>query len=74
MLCFYYLSQAGSPETNNGHGGKRNLPPSPPGRGARGVGTAADVSGSLRQQNVNPPRSFGSVGIPVPLGWGGCQQ
>ncbi|NEP81161.1 MAG: hypothetical protein F6K39_25175 [Okeania sp. SIO3B3] len=31
------------------------------------------VSGSYAKQRVNPPRSYGSVGIPVPLGRGGCQ-
>ncbi|WP_287289396.1 zinc ribbon domain-containing protein, partial [Okeania sp. SIO2B9] len=68
------LVAGGQSETKNGRGGKRNLPPSPPGRGARGVGAAACVSGALRQQNVNPPRSYGSVGIPLPLGRGGCQR
>ncbi|WP_293087152.1 hypothetical protein, partial [Okeania sp. SIO3B5] len=43
-------------------------------RGARGVGAAANVSDSYAKQNVNPPRSLGSVGIPVPSGRGGCQS
>ncbi|WP_353813135.1 zinc ribbon domain-containing protein [Moorena sp. SIO1G6] len=35
------LVAGGQSETLNGHGGKHNPPPSPPGRGARGVGAAA---------------------------------
>ncbi|NEP05323.1 MAG: transposase [Okeania sp. SIO2G4] len=35
------LVAGGQSETKNGHGGKCNPPPSPPGRGARGVGAAA---------------------------------
>ncbi|WP_363268175.1 RNA-guided endonuclease TnpB family protein [Okeania sp. SIO2B3] len=35
------LVAGGQSETLNGRGGKRNPPPSPPGRGARGVGAAA---------------------------------
>ncbi|NEN91943.1 MAG: IS200/IS605 family element transposase accessory protein TnpB [Okeania sp. SIO3H1] len=68
------LVAGGQSETLNGRGGKRNPPPSPPRRGARGVGAAVNVSGALRQQNVNSPRSYGSVGIPVPSGRGGCQK
>ncbi|NEQ77901.1 MAG: transposase [Okeania sp. SIO2C9] len=67
------LVAGGQSETLNGCGGKRNPPPSPPGRGARGVGAAASVSRALRQQNVNPPRGYSSVGIPAPLSRGGCQ-
>ncbi|GGA42587.1 RNA-guided endonuclease TnpB family protein [Okeania sp. KiyG1] len=48
----------------NGRGGKRKTT-------AKVV--AVNVSGAMRQQSVNPPRSLGSVGIPVPLGRGGCQ-
>ncbi len=36
------LVAGGQSETLNGRGGKRNPPPSPPGRGARGVGAAAN--------------------------------
>ncbi|WP_375341193.1 hypothetical protein [Okeania sp. SIO1I7] len=68
------LVAGGQSETKNGRGGKRNPPPSPPGRGARGVGAAACVSGALRQQNVNSPRSYRSVGIPAPNSRGGCQR
>ena len=35
------LVAGGQSETLNGRGGKHNPPPSPPGRGARGVGAAA---------------------------------
>ncbi|WP_293127017.1 zinc ribbon domain-containing protein, partial [Okeania sp. SIO1I7] len=42
------LVAGGQSETLNGRGGKRNPPPSPPRRGARGVGAAAIVSGALR--------------------------
>ncbi len=35
------LVAGGQSETLNGRGGKPNPPPSPPGRGARGVGAAA---------------------------------
>ncbi|MGB3511010.1 MAG: hypothetical protein WBA93_17615, partial [Microcoleaceae cyanobacterium] len=33
---------------------------------------AAYVSGALRQQNVNPPKSYGSVGISVPASFRGA--
>ena len=74
------LVAGGQSETLNGRGGKYNPPPSPPGRVSRGVCGSACVSlgdiksGALRQQNVNPPKSFGSVGISAPLGWRGCQE
>ncbi|WP_287290041.1 RNA-guided endonuclease TnpB family protein, partial [Okeania sp. SIO2B9] len=58
------LVAGGHSETKNGRGGKRQTSVKV---------AAACVSGALRQQNVNPPRSYGSVGIPVPLGRGGCQ-
>ncbi|WP_353736045.1 MULTISPECIES: zinc ribbon domain-containing protein [unclassified Okeania] len=59
------LVAGGQSETKNGRGGKHKTT----------VKVAeVSVSGALRQQNVNPPRSYGSVGIPVPLGRGGCQD
>ncbi len=36
------LVAGGQSETKNGRGGKYNLPPSPPGRGARGVGATVN--------------------------------
>ncbi len=68
------LVAGGQSETLNGRGGKRNPPPSPPGRGARGVGAAACVSGAWRQQNVNLPKIYDSLGISSPLGRRGCQK
>ncbi|WP_237396652.1 zinc ribbon domain-containing protein [Okeania sp. KiyG1] len=52
-------------ETKNGRRGKRQTSVKV---------AAANVSGALRQQNVNPLRSYSSVGIPAPLGRGGCQN
>ncbi|WP_367267870.1 zinc ribbon domain-containing protein [Okeania sp. SIO2C9] len=59
------LVAGGQSETLNGRGGKRKT---------TAKVAAACVSGALRQQNVNSPRSYGSVGIPAPLGRGGCQK
>ncbi|WP_366558219.1 hypothetical protein [Okeania sp. SIO3B5] len=42
------LVAGGQSETLNGRGGKRNPPPSPPGRGARGVGAAANEVSTRR--------------------------
>ncbi|WP_293083874.1 hypothetical protein, partial [Okeania sp. SIO3B5] len=47
------------------------------GRGGKHQTTAKEaapcVSGSYAKQSVNPPKSYDSVGIPAPLGRGGCQ-
>ncbi|WP_237396927.1 transposase [Okeania sp. KiyG1] len=59
------LVAGGQSETLNGRGGKRKTSVKV---------AAASVSGSYAKQNVNPPRSYGSVGIPMPLGRGGCQS
>ncbi|WP_367267832.1 RNA-guided endonuclease InsQ/TnpB family protein [Okeania sp. SIO2C9] len=59
------LVAGGQSETLNGRGGKRKT---------TAKVAAACVSGALRQQNVNSPRSYGSVGIPAPLGRGRCQK
>ncbi|WP_287524661.1 zinc ribbon domain-containing protein [Okeania sp. SIO2C2] len=58
------LVAGGQSETLNGRGGKCKT---------TAKVAAASVSGALRQQNVNPQRSYGSVGIPASLGRGGCQ-
>ncbi|WP_366558125.1 RNA-guided endonuclease TnpB family protein [Okeania sp. SIO3B5] len=58
------LVAGGQPETLNGRGGKCKT---------TAKVAAACVSGSYAKQNVNPPRSYGSVGIPVPNSRGGCQ-
>ncbi|MGD1699631.1 RNA-guided endonuclease InsQ/TnpB family protein [Dapis sp. BLCC M229] len=42
------LVAGGHSETKNGRGGKHNPPPSPPGRGARGVGAAAKETSTRR--------------------------
>ena len=42
------LVAGGQSETKNGHGGKHDPPPSPPGRGARGVGAAACETSTRR--------------------------
>ena len=42
------LVVGGRSETLNGRGGKRNPPPSPPRRGARGVGAAACETSTRR--------------------------
>ncbi|WP_287277547.1 MULTISPECIES: RNA-guided endonuclease TnpB family protein [unclassified Okeania] len=52
-------------ETLNGRGGKHKTSVKL---------AAACVSGALRQQNVNPPKSYGSVGISAPSGRRGCHQ
>ncbi|NES79221.1 MULTISPECIES: hypothetical protein [Okeania] len=59
------LVAGGQSETKNGRGGK--------GKTTAKV-AAVCVSEALRQQNVNLPRSFGSIGISAPLGRGGCQH
>ncbi|NES04752.1 MAG: transposase [Okeania sp. SIO2F4] len=51
------LVAGGQSETLNGRGGKRKTTVKV---------AAASVSGALRQQNVNSPRGYGSVGISVP--------
>ena len=43
------LVAGGQSETLNGRGGKHNPPPSPPGRGARGVGAAAYETSTRRR-------------------------
>ncbi|WP_293055463.1 hypothetical protein [Okeania sp. SIO2B3] len=53
-MTLIILVAGGQSETKNGRGGKRNPPPSPPGRGARGVGAAAYVSGALRSAKRQP--------------------
>ncbi|NEO52185.1 MAG: transposase [Okeania sp. SIO3B5] len=58
------LVAGGQSETQNGRGGKRKT---------TAKVAAACVSDSYAKQNVNPPRSFGSVGISAPLGRRGCQ-
>ena len=51
-------------ETKNGRGGKRKT---------SAKLSAACVSGALRQQNVNPLKSYALLGIPVLLSPGGSQ-
>ncbi len=46
------LVAGGQSETLNGRGGQRNPPPSPPGRGARGVGAAAYETSTHRGASV----------------------
>ncbi|WP_237397150.1 hypothetical protein [Okeania sp. KiyG1] len=58
------LVAEGHSETLNGRGGKHQT---------TAKEAAPCVSDSYAKQSVNPPKSYGSVGIPVPLGRGGCQ-
>ncbi|NEQ72195.1 MAG: hypothetical protein F6K23_03360 [Okeania sp. SIO2C9] len=58
------LVAGGHSETLNGRGGKHQT---------TAKEAAPCVSGSYAKQSVNPPKSYGSVGIPAPLGRGGCQ-
>ena len=46
------LVAGGQSETLNGRGGKHNPPPSPPGRGARGVGAAANETSTHQGASV----------------------
>ncbi|NET17501.1 MAG: hypothetical protein F6K08_34100 [Okeania sp. SIO1H6] len=46
------LVAGGQSETLNGRGDKLNPPPSPPGRGARGVGAAVDETSTHRIARV----------------------
>ena len=57
------LVAGGQSETLNGRGGQHKT---------TAKVAAACVSGALRQQNVNPPKSYGSVGISAPASFRGA--
>ncbi|WP_287526486.1 RNA-guided endonuclease TnpB family protein [Okeania sp. SIO2C2] len=59
------LVAGGHSETKNGRGGKRQT---------TAKEAAPCVSDSYAKQSVNPPKSYGSVGIFAPLGRRGCQN